>query len=107
MGGTPGAPLASRQRVLLERLAALGDQQDQALDRGDLALLAELTELRGATVRDAAADLPPRTPWEPELAALASRVRERAARLEQSLHACMAVVRRDLATLDQRQRAPR
>jgi len=105
IGRTPSALLAGRQRALLERLQALGDQQACALDKGDIALLARLTELRGKVVSDAAADLPPRAPWVPELAGLVARVHGRAEHLQHSIHACMAVVRRDLTTLTQRQPA--
>lgn len=86
---------------------ALSEQQAHALDRGDAALLIRLSELRGKAVSDSAAYLPPVTPWDPELAELVEQARERAEGLQQSIRACMATVRRDLATLTHHQRARR
>ncbi len=100
-------PVEGRQRALLEQLAALNDRQAQALDAGDMASFARLSDLRGQMVSEALAYLPPHTPWAPELATLVAQVRERSEDLQQSIHACMAVVRRDLATLTRRQQATR
>ncbi len=98
-------PVEDRQRALLEELASLNERQARALDTGDMALLARLSDLRGQTVNRAMTYLPPETPWAPELAALVARVGERSDDLQQSIHACMAVVRRDLATLTHHQQA--
>jgi len=95
---THGSPVARAQCALLERLAALHDAQVEALDKGDLAGLARLSDQRGALVSEAAPYLPPRAPWEPELAPLVAQAQERAGELQQAVRACMAIVRRDLIT---------
>jgi len=98
-------PVEGRQRALLEQLAALNDRQAQALDTGDMTSFTRLSDLRGQAVSEALAYLPPHTPWAPALATLAAQVRERSEDLQQSIHTCMAVVRRDMAALTQRQQA--
>jgi hypothetical protein len=45
-------------------------------------------------VRDAAAYLPPVRPWEDEVADLVAVAHQSMARVQQSVQACMAVVRR-------------
>lgn len=96
---TSDSSVAVRQRALLEQLVTLSDRQEYALDTGDMALLTQLSELRGKVVGEAADYLPPHTAWAPELAGLVTHVQERSEELQQSIHACMAAVRRDLAAL--------
>ncbi len=103
----PDTAVEGRQRALLERLVALTDQQVSALDTGDVDLLTHLGDLRSQAVSDASAYLPPRAAWAPELAPLVAQVRERADDLQRAIHACMAVVRRDLTTRTHHQQATR
>jgi hypothetical protein len=98
---------AGRQRALLEQLVALSDQQEYALDSGDMDLLMRLSQLRGKVVGDAAPYLPPQMAWDAELAGLVTHVQERSEDLQQSIRACMAVVRRDLAALTHNQQVTR
>lgn len=90
------------QRALLERLTALGAEQEQALNAGDVSALTRLSELRAATVRDAAAYLPPAQAWDPTLTTMVADAQERSRNVQQQLSACMAVVRRELVALNDR-----
>ena len=91
------------QRDLLFKLDDLTSEQTQALDSGDMEVLNVLSELRMQAMRDAAPFLPPYKTWDPELIELAAQVQERSAQLQHEIHACMAIVRRELANLDKQQ----
>ena len=88
------------QREVLVRLLDLTDQQERALDTGDIIALNKLSELRLQTIKDAAAFLPPRQPWAPEVRDLADAVQRSTTQLQQSTVACMAMVRRQQAQLN-------
>jgi len=86
--------VARIQREVLARLIDLADEQECALDTGDLVALNGISQLRARVVRDAAAYLPPVRPWEDEVADLVAVAHQSMARVQQSVQACMAVVRR-------------
>jgi hypothetical protein len=98
---------AVAQREVLERLLSLTGQQARALDAGDMAALTKLSRLRSETVKDAAAVLPPCQAWDQEVMELVSTLQGSMACLQQSIRACIAVVRRQLAQLTERSQASR
>src|SRR5579871_4782981 len=95
------------QRALLLQLDDLTSKQECALDAGDMAFLTELSEMRTKAVHSAAAYLPPRKSWDPDLMDLVAQVQERAEHLQHQIQACRVAIRRELATLDKKQHVVR
>jgi hypothetical protein len=91
------ASIARTQREILVCLISLADEQEFALAIGDLVALNDMSELRLQIVRETASFVPPLRAWAPENKELVEMAKQTMSRIQQSIRACMAVVRRQRA----------
>jgi hypothetical protein len=87
------------QREILERLLSLTREQERALEAEDAAGILRLSDIRGKTVREAAAVLPPARAWEPQVAGLVVELQSKTAILQQRTSARMRSVHHRMSQL--------